>query len=166
MISSWRRSLELTVGTGRLIWVSLVSLLLELTMLLHNPLPMKRLLVCSSVLWLKRVLIKILIHFQPDHHQIELAEAHRLYLSGNVWQHISSKHAKKDDYRMVDTLPTIIKAGAESSKWRQHGYALFVKCKTLQFKVWQRIFSAACRLHPFGPNIELSLTLLIYYVEY
>ena len=130
MISSWRRGWALVVGTGMLMWVSLVSLLLALTMLLHNPLPIKILLLCYSVLWLKIASITIWIHFEPDHHQRELVEAHHLSLSGNVWQHISSKYAKTNDYRMVDALPTISKAGAESDKWIHHGCALFVKWKT------------------------------------
>ena len=36
--------------------------------------------------------------------------------SVNVWQHISSKHAKKGDYRVVDALPTIKNSGVESAK--------------------------------------------------
>ena len=51
--SSWRISRALTVVTTMLTWVSLVYLLSALTILLLNNLPMKIILVYSSVLLLK-----------------------------------------------------------------------------------------------------------------
>ena len=93
-----------------------MSLLLTLTKLIHNPSHMKRLIMHSSMIWLKRRSIMIWIQDQPGRHQRELGEAHRLSLSGNVLQHISSKHAKKEDYIMVDALPTISKSGTEYAK--------------------------------------------------
>ena len=77
---------------------------------------MKRLFVHYSVLFLKRWLIMICIQVQPDLHPRELIESHCLSLSENVWRYISSKQARNEDYMMVDALPTISKADAESSK--------------------------------------------------
>ena len=111
MISSGRISWALAVGTNVLIWVYLVFLLLTLTMLLLNTLPVRLIIMHYSVIFLKRLLITILIQFQPEHHKRELGEVHCLYLLENVWQHISSKHEKKDDYRIVDSLLTIRKEG-------------------------------------------------------
>ena len=39
-----------------------------------------------------------------------------MYLPVNVWQHISYKNAKKEDYRIVYSIPTISKAGTEYIK--------------------------------------------------
>ena len=44
--------------------------------------------------------------------------------------HLSSKQARNVEYIMVDSQPTISKAGAESSKWRIHGCAIFFMCET------------------------------------
>ena len=53
MISGWIKSWSLTVGGNMSILVFLMSLLLKLTIFILNTLPMKILLVYSSVLWLK-----------------------------------------------------------------------------------------------------------------
>ena len=120
-----------------------MSLVLTLTRLLINPLPMKIILVYSLVPWMNILLITISIQGQPDRHQREQVEVHRLSLTVNVWQHISSKHAKIEDYRMSDVLPTISKAGAESSKRRQHGCAFFAIWKTQKISTGNEIPSLA-----------------------
>ena len=91
MISSWRRSWTIIVGTNMLIWVSLVSILLTLTMLLLHI----YFLMYSSAFYLKRLSITILVQGQPDQHRRKLVGAHCLSLSGNVWNHISSRHEKR-----------------------------------------------------------------------
>ena len=141
--SSWRISRALTVVTTMLTWVSLVYLLSALTIFLLNNLPMKIILVYSLVPWMNILLITISIQGQPDWHQRELGEVHRLSLTVNVRQHISSKYAKIEDYRMSDVLPTISKAGAESSKRRQHGCAFFAIWKTQKISTGNAIPSLA-----------------------
>ena len=126
MISSFRRSWALTVGTNMLIWLSLVYLLFKLTMQQHNIWYMNIILMYSSMIFLKKLLIKICIRDQPYFHQQELVEAHCMSLLGHIWQHISSKHAINEDYIMVEVIPTMINSYAESLKWIQHGCALFV----------------------------------------
>ena len=51
-------------------------------------------------------------------------------LLGHMGKHISSKHFKKEDYIMLDSLPSVIKSGTESSKLIQHGFSLFATWKT------------------------------------
>ena len=109
-----------------LIWEYLVSLLLILIILLHNPAHMKRLIVYFYVICLKMSSKTIWIQVQPDPHQTELGEAHSLSLSGNFWQNIFYKHAQKEDYRIVDSLHNIRKEDAEFSKWIQHGCDLIL----------------------------------------
>ena len=95
LISSWRRIWELTVGTSMIILVYFVSLLfnITLTMLILNPLPMKRLIVYYYVICQKILSIKIWTKGQPIYNQIKLVESHILSLSVNVWQNISSKNS-------------------------------------------------------------------------
>ena len=51
-------------------------------------------------------------------------------LLGHMGKHISSKHFKKEDYIMLDSLPSVIKSGTESSKLIQHGFSIFSLLKT------------------------------------
>ena len=94
-ISSWWRSWSLTVGTGVLIWVSLVSLMLTLTMFILDTLTINIRIIYYSMMCLKRLSIAIWIQGQPERHQREPGKAHRLSLWGNVRQHISPKKTKK-----------------------------------------------------------------------
>ena len=53
---------------------------------------------------------------------------------------------------MVYTLHTIIKAGAESTKYRQHGCAIFVICKTWMMNNGTAIPSPAEIFHQHGDD--------------
>ena len=145
MISRWRRIWSIIVGTRILICVSLMLLLFTLTMLLHITLNTKILLVYSSVIWINRWLITMWILVRPVHHQIEPVETHCLSLTGHVWNHISSIHAKKEDRCIICQVKTT---------WM---------CCTLM-PIPEENFSLSCWWQPSVANIELPLIVLLYYI--
>ena len=132
---------------------------------------MKIIITNFSVLWMDRLLI-IRIQGQLDIHPRDLGEEHFLSLSVNIRNHIYSKHARNEDYIMVYVLPTISKSGVEYAKWRKHGCALFVMCKTCMMSNGTVIpglegnFFIGMFMITIRGNIDLPLTLLVYDIEY